>query len=183
MRPGRKPVRAANRQSGVVAIELAFILPILIVIFAGMVQVVTLVSNDRKISYASNALGDLVTQTDSPILATRIDDFFAASQLILRDSSVTNRGFLLANFRSTNGAVTQVWQRRTGAVCAAPAAAVLAPLMTAGNDVVIAVVCGRYVPVLAQFMGTNIMGAATFNLRRQIALRPRQTLRLDCTGC
>jgi hypothetical protein len=55
--------------------------------------------------------------------------------------------------------------------------------MTDGNDLIVAVLCTQYTPYIATFLGQNILGATTFTMNEQIALRPRQSATLVCTGC
>jgi hypothetical protein len=41
----------------------------------------------------------------------------------------------------------------------------------------------NYSPYIASFLGKAILGATSFTLSEQIALRPRQSTTLACTGC
>ena len=55
--------------------------------------------------------------------------------------------------------------------------------MTDGNDVIVTVVCTTYSPYMATFLGKAVLGATSFNMSEQIALRPRSSTTLACTGC
>jgi hypothetical protein len=90
-------------------------------------------------------------------------------------------------YRLPAGSTTaeQVWSRisGTGPNCQNPSTEDMETLMTDGNDVVVAVMCTNYRPFIVSFLGEQVLGASSFLLREQISLRPRQSSRLNCTGC
>lgn len=74
-----KAVQWARRfraaEAGVAAVEFALILPIMLLVYIGMVEVSTLISMDRKIQSVSGAVGDLVARSDGIITATTLNDY------------------------------------------------------------------------------------------------------------
>ena len=65
------------------AVEFALILPALLILYMGAIEVSQVVTVDRKISAATGALGDLVARNDEQISAATLNDYFAAVGLIL----------------------------------------------------------------------------------------------------
>ncbi len=67
----------------VAAVEFALILPALMVLYMGSIEVSQVISVDRKMAVATGALGDLVAQSDEQLDEDVLDDFFEAVGLIL----------------------------------------------------------------------------------------------------
>jgi Flp pilus assembly protein TadG len=177
--------RALRNDSGVAALEVAFILPFLLFLYFGLVDLTAMISLNRKVTYAASVVADLVTQNDGTVKSTDIDDYFKAASLVMKPTSMTNVRVEVYQYRNVAGAVTNQWSRKStdGAACTAPATAGMTNLMTDGNDLVVAVLCTQYTPYVATFLGQKILGATTFTMNEQIALRPRQSATLACTGC
>jgi Flp pilus assembly protein TadG len=174
-----------NNQSGLAALEIAFIMPFLLFLYFGLVDLTAMISLNRKVTYAASVIADLVTQNDTTVKATDIDDYFQAAALVMKPTPMTNIRVEVYQYRNVSGAITNQWSRKSanGAACSSPSTAGMNNLMTDGNDLIVAVLCTTYTPYLATFLGTHVLGATTFSMREQIALRPRQTPTLSCTGC
>ncbi len=172
--------RIVRNDSGVAALEVAFILPFLLFLYFGLVDLTAMISLNRKVTYAASVVADLVTQNDSTVKAADIDDYFKAAALVMKPTPMTNVRVEVYQYRNASGAINNQWSRKstTGTACTAPTTAGMANLMTDGNDLIVAVVCTRYTPYVATFLGENILGATTFSMNEQIALRPRQSAKL-----
>lgn len=172
-------------ESGMAALEVAFIMPFLLFLYFGLVDLTAMISLNRKVTYAASVVADLVTQSDSTVTTANIDDFFNAATLVMRPTPMTNVRVEVYQYRNVAGAITNQWRRKsaTGSNCTAPSTAGMANLMTDGNDLIVAVLCTQYTPYIATFLGHKILGATTFTMSEQIALRPRQSATLACTGC
>ncbi len=180
--------RFRKDQRGVAALEIAFIMPFLLFLYFGLVDLTAMISLNRKVTYAASAVADLVTQNDGTVNASgsdSLDDYFNAAALVMRPTPIANVRIQVYGYRNVAGAVNQIWSRNStgGSVCAAPSTAGMANLMTDGNDIVVAVVCTTYTPFVATFLGKQVLGATTFPMSEQIALRPRQSATLNCSGC
>lgn len=186
----RKFISYRRDSRGVAAIEMAFIMPFLLFLYFELIDLTALISLNRKVTYAASVVADLVTQnanaTDSTkIPSATIDDFFNAAKLVMKPVDINNVRIEIYQFRNVSGTVTNQWHKYSsgGATCGAPSTAGMASLMTDGNDVIVAAVCNTYTPYMANFLGQAILGATSFTMNEQIALRPRQASTLDCTGC
>ena len=177
--------RQFKDQSGVAALETAFIMPFLLFLYFGLVDLTAMISLNRKVTYASSVVADLVTQNEATVTAANIDDYFNAAALVMEPSPMTNVRVEVYQYRNVSGVITNQWRRKSvnGANCATPSTAGMSSLMTDGNDIIVAVLCTKYTPYIATFLGQNILGATTFTMSEQIALRPRQSSVLACTGC
>jgi Flp pilus assembly protein TadG len=171
-----------NAQSGVAAIEFAFILPVMLLLYFGMMDLTSLVVNNRKVTTVASAVADLTSQNRTTILKSQIDDYMNVSDLVLNPappSGVTVRVF---GYRPSGGAPTLIWQTGNGEGpgCADPSTAGFTELMTAGNDLIVAQACMTFVPLVANFLGKSILGDTSFSVGQSVVVRPRATLTLNC---
>jgi Flp pilus assembly protein TadG len=170
-------------QSGVAAIEFAFILPVMLLLYFGMMDLTSLVVNNRKVTTVASAVADLTSQSRTTILKSQIDDYMNVSGLVLNPappSGVTVRVF---GYRDGGGTPTMIWQTANagGPGCAAgPDTSGYAELMTAGNDLVVAQACMTFTPFVAYFLGKSILGDTSFSVGQSVVVRPRATLTLTC---
>ncbi len=177
--------RYIKADSGIAAIEFAFIMPLLLLLFFGLVDVTDAVSYNRRITSVANSIGDLASSNRTKIIKTDIDDYFKAVDLIMKPKSAASVKVILYGFRK-NAAGTageQIWKVDNGkgpACNKTPDAAGMTNLMTAGNDLVIAQSCMDYTPVVTEFLGTKILGTTSMKIEQIITMRPRSTKTLDC---
>jgi Flp pilus assembly protein TadG len=176
----------ARDTRGIAAIEMAFIMPVLVLLYFGLFDLTAMISLSRKINYSSSVVADLVTQNKTTVTAANITDYFNAAELVMSPTPIANVRVEVFGFRNNAGTITQQWSKAStgGASCGgAPSTAGMASLMTDGNDVVVARACTSYTPYVATFLGENILGATSFTLSQDITLRPRMSATLACTGC
>jgi Flp pilus assembly protein TadG len=182
-------VRLIRETRGVAAIEMAFIMPFLLFLYFGLVDLTAMISINRKITYAASVVADLVTQNDTTFASTAIPDYVNAAELILRPTPIADTRVEIFQFHkdTTTGTISSQWRYKTtaGPTCSAsiPSTTGMDTLMTDNNDLIVARVCLTYAPYIAGFLGKNILGATSFLMSEQIALRPRQSSTLACTGC
>jgi Flp pilus assembly protein TadG len=183
MKPTFNPKVFLRAENGVAAIETAIILPFLILLFFGMIDLTALISFNRKITYSASVISDLVSQNRTNVLKATIDDYYKAAEMIIAPTPATDFRVEVYGFRKVSGAVVQVWKtgKGSGPVCTStPDTSAMPDLMTANNDVVVAIACMQYAPYVASFMGESILGATSFNVEQTIMVRPRSTTTLTC---
>jgi Flp pilus assembly protein TadG len=175
----RKDVR------GVAAIEMAFIMPFLLFLYFGLIDLTAMISFNRKITYSASVVADLVTQNSTTVTASAMNDYFDAAELVMSPTSLDDVRIDIYQYRNVSGTITNQWKKSStgGTACAVPNTTGMADLMTDNNDLIVTVVCMNYSPYVASFLGKAILGATSFTLSEQIALRPRQSTTLACTGC
>jgi len=169
---------------GVAAIEMAFVMPFMLVLFFGLIDLTQLISLNRRVTYAASVVADLVTQNETTVLAASFNDYFNAAKLVMTPADLSDVRVEVYQFRDVGGTITNQWSRMSagGAACGAPSTAGLDTLMEDGNDIIVASVCTTYTPYMATFLGYTILSGAV-PLSEEIALRPRQSTTLNCTGC
>ena len=170
-------------ENGVAAIETAIILPVLLLLFFGMIDLTTMISHNRKITYSASVVADLVAQNRTSVVKCTIDDSYNAPACALKPLAPNDHHDHVYGYRKVGTTVTQIWKtgRAGGPSCStAPDTTAMAALMTASNDVIVAITCMDYTPYMATFLGESVLGATTFNVEQAIMVRPRSTSMLTC---
>jgi Flp pilus assembly protein TadG len=170
---------------GIAAIETAFVLPLMVLLYFGLVDVTGLISFNRKITAAANLTSDLVGQRRTSILKAEIDDIYNATAMIMAPTPMSDVRVEVYGFRNVGGTVTQIWTTSNGQgpACSSASAmlpASMLPLMQAGNDLIVTRTCMNFTPYVAAFMGNSIMGSTIFPVNASISVRPRASLVLNC---
>ena len=167
---------------GVAAIEMAFIFPVMLVLYFGLVDVTNLLSANRRVTLTSSTIADLVTQASGTVTTADLDGFFNAAAPIMDPFPADAMGLeLFAYELDGEGDPQMIWEKRNGGTdCgAAPAAtSEMVALMEAGTGLVVARVCYTWLPLAGYVIGSDPITAED-----QMILRPRQSSTIECTDC
>jgi len=172
---------------GVAAIEMAFIAPLLILLYFGTVDATNWYMTHRKLVLAGATLADLTTQTATSTTGTDIAKYWqATTDSIIAPLPSSSVKVTMRDFRLSGTTSKQKWEYpiATTAGCgtsrnAAALQAIKNAEMADSNDIVIVEVCTSIEPIALQ-----IFGFGTLDVRYQISMRPRLSKTLDCTsGC
>jgi Flp pilus assembly protein TadG len=177
------PKAFLRADNGVAAIETAIITPFLILLFFGMIDITGLISFNRKITYSASVVADLVSQNRTSVLKPVVDDYYKAAEMIIAPTPANKFHVDVYGYRKVGAAVTQIWKTAKGGgpVCnTVPDTSAMPALMTASNDIIVAIVCMNYEPYVATFMGEEILGASNIAVEQAIMVRPRSTATLTC---
>ena len=68
---------------GVTSIEVAFIFPVMLIIYFGLVDASNLLSASRRVTLTASTLADLTTQAPATITKAELDGFFNAASAIM----------------------------------------------------------------------------------------------------
>jgi Flp pilus assembly protein TadG len=172
-----------REDKGAAAVEFAFIIPFMMLLYFGLVDVTGLISLNRRIVSAATTMADLVGQQKTNVLASTITDQFNAAYVTMKPMASSNLRIEIFDYRRVGSTITLIWKtsNNQGPTCGAdPVTTNMSPLMTAGNDVILARTCTTYSPAVANFMGSSILGATSFTVRQAISVRPRSSLSLNC---
>ena len=78
-----------DRQAGVAAIEFAFIVPIMFVMFVGAVELSQAITVDRRVTQAASSVADLIARKETSIAQSEIGDIMKIGGYILAPYSQT----------------------------------------------------------------------------------------------
>ncbi len=174
-----RPVRATGRRlgaflnarSGLAALEFALILPAMLVLYVGGVEVNDAISIRRKVSHATSTFADLGAQASATVTATDLADYFKAASAILSpyDTSLL-KATVVGVAIDANGKATVAWsQSYNGATCPAKGSSVTIPasLAVANGFLVMADVSYAFTPKLGYVL------TGTFNMTDKVIAQPR----------
>lgn len=112
LRLKRRLGRFGRAEGGAAAVEFAMVLPIMLLLYIGSIEVTLLISMDRKLQSVTGALGDLVARSDTTILVSTLEDYFtAASGIMTPHASATLQQTVTQVAVADNGSATVVWSR------------------------------------------------------------------------
>ena len=103
---------------GSAAVEFAFIVPIVLALYFGMVEATQALLANRRASAVTTAVGDLVTQ-QAQVTSADVNGIFGASTAIMKPFS-TDTNFRVGNVSKTPSAtrlITFAWAAWAGPTC------------------------------------------------------------------
>jgi Flp pilus assembly protein TadG len=108
--PSSLPRRFARATGGVAAVEFALILPVMLVMYLGLVAVTVGVNTNRKVTLVSRTVSDLVARSTSSLRTAELDTLVRAAATVIAPY----------NPAGLNVALASVVVRRVGGSDAAP---------------------------------------------------------------
>jgi Flp pilus assembly protein TadG len=164
--------RFGRDEQGVSAIEFAVLLPMMITLYLGGVEVSQAVSADRKTTVVAHTVGDLVAQV-TDITSAGTDDVLAAASTIAFPFPVSNLRITVSSvcIDPTGRIATIAWSRATPNAAARSGtvtSSIDSRLMVAGTSLIWGEASYDYRPTV----GWTITG--TLTMSDKTLLRPRQ---------
>ena len=172
-----------RESKGIAAIEVALVLPVLLLLYFGLFEITNLVTLNRKVTYAASVVADLVAQNKTSVLKVDVQNYFNAANMVMAPTPGAQVRAEVFGYRKAGATISLLWKTNNGAgsSCgAAPTMGAMAPLMVSGNDLVVARVCTTYQPYTGSFLGHYIVGDSSIVIQENITQRPRSTLTLTC---
>jgi len=189
----RAHIRRWQRNTeGVAAVEFAFIVPIMSVMFMGAVELSQAITVDRRVSQVASSTADLIARAETSISQTEISDIMKIGGYVMEPSSAAPLQIILRNVTSspTNASITkQSWTctyKGSGGAggtstqtceCTNTAFTVPANLITTNDSVVVAEVTYAYKPLVFDFFMKQSFGTSgssgTYTLAQTVYMKPR----------
>ncbi|HEY5754468.1 MAG TPA: TadE/TadG family type IV pilus assembly protein [Steroidobacter sp.] len=176
----RRPLRRFLRDKrGVSAVEFAMLLPLMITLYIGGVEVSSAIAVDRKVTLVARTLGDLVAQSTSVNSADMTNILNAASSVVQPYSPSLIKVTVSRVDVDANSVAKVVWSKTKNGTARAPNSVVTLDnaLKTANTSLIWAESQYGYTPT----MGYVITG--TLQLKDQIYMRPRLSDAVTCNAC
>jgi Flp pilus assembly protein TadG len=174
-----------RNEEGVAAIEFALVLPFLIMLLVGSIEMFLMSMASRKMTRVASTVGDLVTQAKGALSKSAIEDYYRVSKYIMGSFDTNNLALSIFTFTkdSRNSSPRLAWRQNLGSyTCQASVPSLTADQRAAmqdGNDLVITFGCYRYQVKI----GKLVFGNLHLTMRDDISLRPRQRMKLPCNDC
>ena len=181
--PVRLRARASGRgftgdRAGVSAVEFALILPIMLVLFFGSVEVTTALTVQRKVTHVTSTLSDLIAQSKT-ISASEMSDILEAAATVITPYSDAKLQIKLTGVTiDANGTATVAWSQAMNDTAYSEGAAITLPttVVEPSSFIVTGEVHYSYTPVVGYVM------TGTFDLSDEFYLRPRLGTSVEYTG-
>jgi Flp pilus assembly protein TadG len=172
-RARRSVRRLARDERGISAVEFAMLLPLMVTLYLGGVEVSQAVAVDRKVTLVSRTLGDLVAQATN-VTTSDMTNIMAASAAIVVPYSDSKLKITVSSVKIDSAGVAKIaWSDTKNGTARTVGTTVTLPtaLNMANSTLIWAEAQYAYTPAI----GYVITG--TMNLKDQIYMRPRLS---DC---
>lgn len=175
-------LRAFRRDSrGIAAVEFALVVPVMLVMYMGSIELSDAITVDRRLSHVAGALGDLVSRADGSLPTTTLTDYFKASEGVLTPYKTNSlKQVVTLVYVDNSGDATVEWsQGYNGGVAHTEDAVFDLPdeMANIAHDsyVVVSEATYSYVPLMSYFFSTN------FGLSKQYFYMPRYGKAINLT--
>lgn len=159
--------RFGAQTKGAIAIEFAIILPIMITMYFGVVEISHALAANRKVTMTTSTVGDLVAQF-ATVGPNTMNGLVTAASEIMRPFNTGGSGQLKVNVYSISNIPANDWSYSPSGQCASGTPQVPAALLASGGSVIVSRVCYDFDSILHRFF------APTTNFEDTFYLRPRQ---------
>ena len=166
---GRRLARLASDQRGVSAVEFALLLPLMLTLYFGSVEISQGISADRKVTLTARTVADLVSQVSSINNNDMTNSLNAASAVMAPYATSNLQVTVTSVVVDANGNATVAWSdtmngtaRTAGSTVTLPAA-----FAVANTSVIWGEVQYSYTPTIGYVV------SGTLTLKDQIYMRPR----------
>ncbi|WP_232833966.1 MULTISPECIES: TadE/TadG family type IV pilus assembly protein [unclassified Sphingomonas] len=181
LRPVARPAMLRRDRRGTVLVEFAVMLPVMLVLWMGSLQIEDGIACNRKVTIATRAVADLVAQNVSgSVAASDLDSNLAAATQVLAPYPAGAASIRITEVTTDATLKTTVqWSRGYNAVAAVPGQVVTIPvaMRIPGAYFLFAEVTYAYKPPMNfGFVGPLKLGDSLYML-------PRNSNKIDCTGC
>jgi Flp pilus assembly protein TadG len=157
--------------SGIAATEFAVIVPVMLVMFFGVVEFSSAVAVDRKVTLMARTLSDLTSQSTS-VATTDMTNFFAASNAMMTPYPATPTKSTISELyiNPTTLAARVQWSNGSSPRTVSSTVTIPSALAVAGTYLIFAEVSYLYTPAVGY-----VMGKAGITLSDVAYTRPRQS--------
>lgn len=164
----------ASDERGSTLVEFAFLLPVMLMLFIGVVEMTNVLRLDRKVVAAALTTADLVTQRRS-INHNELDDILRAAELIVEPfaTSALSVGVASVRFHPDTGAGSVDWTKSLNGGSVPDAVAVAASVATPGESAIVVRASYSYTPLFFDF----VLNPAT--IAETAVMRPRRSTYVD----
>ncbi|MCA1244573.1 pilus assembly protein [Stappia stellulata] len=183
-RPLRRVTRFGADRRGVAAVEFALVLPFMLLLFLGMVELNSALTLDRKVSQTASALADLVAQTDK-LTTAQINDLMEISEAMLAPYPSSDAKLVVASVWMKDVDTPQVvWSRALNTSAwsnNSPPPITIPEGLTKQKDTYLIVSQATYThrPTFAAVL-KDVFNSDTIELSDIYFMRPRVSTNVEC---
>jgi len=166
-------------ERGISAIEFALIVPIMITMYVGVVEISHALTVDRRVTTVASVAADLVAQAEEVTEGDITDIFNAATSILQPYSSAPISIILTSVVADENNNTTVGWSRAYNGSAYAKNSDFTVPngLTQPFSSIIVAEVSYNYTPPIGEFI------TSTINMTDTFYLRPRRSLVVCLENC
>ncbi|MEP3279488.1 MAG: TadE/TadG family type IV pilus assembly protein [Stappiaceae bacterium] len=175
-------------QNGVAAVEFALVVPILIVLFFGSVELSNAVTVDRKVSQVALTMADLVAQSKDRVTPNEMNEYFDLSDTMVAPFSAADMEIVVSSVSADEDGNLEVdWSHANSngskwSKGAVPPITIPDEVATPNSSIVVTEVKFEFKPLFGAIFN-DITGSSAINLESTYFLQPRQLDTVPCNGC
>lgn len=156
----------AKDRRGVSAVEFALILPFLLLLYLGGVELSQAVTADRKVTAATSAVGDLVAQA-SQVSNGDLENIFNAASAILAPYNAGALEIIVSSVAVDGDGARVLWSQGRNAAGYEPGSAIAVPagLTTPDNTLIVAEAQYRYETTIGRIITDGVTLSEIYYLR------------------
>lgn len=155
--------RFARSESGLSAIEFAYILPVMTALLFGGIEITNALEVNKKVSLAAASVSDIVAQGKS-LSTTQRDDIFSAADALMTPFDASQLTVVITSIVFNNNQAVVAWSEGHRKTPRAVNSVVLLPpgIIGTGTSLIMAEVTYKYNDVLGMLFPTGYNMADTF---------------------
>jgi Flp pilus assembly protein TadG len=171
----------ARDSRGVAAVEFAMLLPILALLYFGVVELTQGILTQQRAAHVASTIGDLVSQSSS-VTSDEVSDIFNVGNTVMYPYPTTSLKMRVSSLTADpRGNVTVAWSQGSGGLTKLTAGAsvsgVPANVIAANESVVMAESQYTYASVFGQIMPAPLV------FSQKYYLHPRVSTAVACSDC
>jgi Flp pilus assembly protein TadG len=174
------PRHLAGDSRGVAAVEFALLLPILMLLYFGVVELTQGIMTQQRADHAAAAVGDLVSQS-STLTSADVTDIFSVGAAVMYPYPTTSLKLRVSSLTAdSHGVVTVAWSQGSGLTALTKGASVgglPANVIVPGESVVMSESQYTYASVFGQVMPSPVV------FQQRAYLHPRLSTTVTCGDC
>lgn len=160
-------------RSGLSAVEFGLLMPLMLTMYFGTVEVTDAISADRQIALVANTVAEITSQTSQaavPLATTDVSNILAAASAVLAPFPLANAKITLSSVVIKNGTATVDWSATVNGTIRTGNVTNLIPtsMLTNGTSLIWGEAYYAYKPVI----GYVVTG--TLNMYNQMFVAPRE---------
>jgi Flp pilus assembly protein TadG len=171
-------------ERGVISVEFALVLPVLIILFIGLVEFTEAFTINRKLSNVASTVSDLVSQ-EASVTSASLSDVTQVANEIMKPYSPAPMSLVIVNVQANNdGEKTVLWshppgsytdgETYTGLPVTETETGTVTELVDPNTSLIVVEAVYNFTPTISRFLGS-------FEISENAYFRPRmgQTMKID----
>ena len=157
-------------RSGLSAVEFALLMPLMLTMYFGTIEVTDAISADRQSALVASTVAQITSQASLPLASTDVSNIMAAASAVLAPFPIASAQITLSSVVIKNGTATVDWSTTVNGTIRSGNVTSLIPttLLTNGTSIIWGEAYYAYKPVI----GYVVTG--TLNMYNEMFVAPRQ---------